>query len=63
MQTHKTHACDITVALKTFLQMTKILSKIWLERVKRVSVEIGQQVRLLHPWARHLTGLSLPLTG
>jgi len=26
-------------------------------------VEIGRQVRLLCPWARHLTGLYLPLSG
>jgi len=26
-------------------------------------VEIGRQVRLLCPWARHLTGLPLPLSG
>jgi len=31
--------------------------------LKRVSVEIGQQVRLLCPWARHLTELPLPLSG
>jgi len=30
---------------------------------KRVSVEIGQQVCLFCPWARHLTGLPLPLSG
>jgi len=26
-------------------------------------VEIDQQVRLLCPWARHLTGMPLPLSG
>jgi len=26
-------------------------------------VEIGGQVRLLCPWARHFTGLPLPLRG
>jgi len=31
--------------------------------IKRVSVEIGLQVRLLCPWARHLTGLPLPSSG
>jgi len=30
---------------------------------KRVSMEIGRQVCLLCPWARHLTGLPLPLGG
>jgi len=35
----------------------------WRAAFKRVSVEIGRQVRLLCPWARHLTGLSLPLSG
>jgi len=30
---------------------------------KRISVEIGWQVRLLCPWARQLKGLSLPLNG
>jgi len=28
-----------------------------------VSMEKGRQVRLLCPWARHLTGLLLPLSG
>jgi len=26
-------------------------------------MEIGRQVRFLCPWARHLTGLPLPLSG
>jgi len=26
-------------------------------------VEIGQQVHLVCPWTRHLTGLLLPLSG
>jgi len=26
-------------------------------------MEIGQEVRLLCPWARHLTGLPLPLSS
>jgi len=29
----------------------------------RVSVEIGRQVRLSCPWARHLTELPLPLSS
>jgi len=28
-----------------------------------ISVGIGRQVRLLCPWARHLTGLTLPMSG
>jgi len=31
--------------------------------LKTVSVEIGLQVRLLSSWAKHLTGLPLPLSG
>jgi len=31
--------------------------------LKRNSVKIGRQVRLLCPWARQLTGLPLPLRG
>jgi len=34
----------------------------WGSAFKKVSVEIGQQVRLLYPWVRHLTGLLLPLS-
>jgi len=35
----------------------------WRSAFKRVSVEIGRQVRLLCPWTRYLTGLPLPLSG
>jgi len=31
--------------------------------IKRDSVKIGLQVRLLCPWASHLTGLPLPLSN
>jgi len=30
--------------------------------ISSASVEIGRQVHLLSPWARHLTGLPLPLS-
>jgi len=35
----------------------------WRSAFKRVSVEIGRQVRLLRPWARNLTELPLPMSG
>jgi len=35
----------------------------WRSAFKRVSVEIGRQVRLLCPWTSHLTGLPLSLSG
>jgi len=35
----------------------------WRSAFKRVSVKIGRQARLLCPWARHLTGLPLPVSG
>jgi len=35
----------------------------WRSAFKRDSVKIGRQVRLLCPWARHLTELPLPLSG
>jgi len=35
----------------------------WRSTFKRVSVEMGQQVRLLCPSARHLTRLPLSLSG
>jgi len=31
--------------------------------LKRDSVDIVRQIRLLCPWTRHLTGLLLPLSG
>jgi len=35
----------------------------WRSALKTHSAMIGRQVRLLCPWATHLTGLPLPLNG